>query len=233
MDDQYLQAFVERLRSAHGEHLVSVTLYGAPRGDVVRQVLVVLDAITPGDLRAERDAVSEWVEAGHPPPVYFTAAEIAGAGDVFPIEFFDMMENRRVLAGRDVLAGLEISSRNLRHQVEYELRGKLMRLRRLYVPASSDPGRLSSLLSGSLVTFARLFKFALRLATGGATPDGERDVVKAAVGRFGLDAAPFEQIFAARDGGAPMREVDAHACFGAYIEQIERVIDAVDKLPEA
>src|SRR5262245_58129370 len=109
-------------------------LYGAAAGDdssagaTGLRTLVVLHLVLPADLRAAREPIAEWVEAGHPPPVYFSVEEIANAADVFPIEFLDMMDHRVVVAGRDPFDGLEVSTRHLRHQVEFELRGKLIRL---------------------------------------------------------------------------------------------------------
>jgi hypothetical protein len=236
MSDQLLEEFTERLRSAHGENLVSAILYGADeraetRAAAARRVLVVLDRITPPDLRAAHDAYADWTAAGNPPPVYFTAAEVADASDVFPIEFLDMTDNHRVLAGRDVLDGLAVSTRNLRHQVEYELRGKLIRLRRLYIPSSDSAARLSKLLAESLGTFAKLFRFAL-LLVGADAPTSEREVIRAAVARFELDAATFDKILSTLESGKAMQEAEAHECFGAYIEQVERVIEAVDKAPQ-
>jgi hypothetical protein len=230
MDERALQSLTDRLRAAHAEGLVSVLSYGRP-GGAGAEVLVVLERIGPPELRAAHDAVEAWVKAGNPPPVYFTAAEMADAADVFPAEFLDMATSRRVLAGRDPLEGLDVSRRNLRHQVEYELRGKLLRLRRFYIPASETAERLTRLLVESLGTFSRLFRHALDLA-GAPASGSPRDVVRATVARFGLDAAPFEEIFAAEERGGPIAEARAHACFGAYMEQIERVVDAVDKLPE-
>jgi hypothetical protein len=148
------------------------------------------------------------------------------------MEFLSLMENRRVLAGRDALEGLQAPTRHLRHQVEYELRGKLIRLRRLYVPASASPARLSSLLTESLATFAHLFQFALVLA-GANAPASHRETVRAAISHFALDASPFDRIQASLDSGKPIPEAEAHACFGAYMEQIERVIGAVDRMPGA
>jgi hypothetical protein len=238
MRDQVLEEFTERLGSAHGAHLVSVILYGdaavgaGAKGAHARRILVVLDRITPPDLRAAHDAFAEWTAAGNPPPVYFTTAEIAEASDVFPMEFLDMMDRRRVLAGRDVLDGHVVSTQNLRHQIEYELRGGLIRLRRLYIPSSEDPARLSKMLVESLGTFARLFRFALGLV-GASAPVSQREIVQASVARFALDGAPFESILSTLESGKVMTEAQAHACFGAYIEQIERVIEAVDKVPQA
>lgn len=236
-DDPEITRFAERLRAAHGGALVAAVLYGsaasgdASAGATGYRTLVVLRRVLPADLRAARDPVAEWVEAGHPAPVYFSEEEIANAADVFPIEFLDMMDHRVVVAGRDPFEGLEVSTRHLRHQVEFELRGKLIRLRELYIPAAENPERLTALLVDSLGTFAKLFRFAVRVARG-PEPRGRRDAVRAAVAHFGLDAAPFDRILAALDSGRPMQEADAHECFGAYLEQIQRVVDAVDRIPE-
>jgi hypothetical protein len=232
MDEKALQELIGRLRAAHGDGLASVLSYVRPDG--AAEVLVVLERISPSELRAAHDAIGAWVKEGNPPPVYFTAAEIAEASDVFPIEFLDMARDRRVLAGRDPLEGLDVSRRNLRHQVEYELRGKLIRLRRFYIPASQSAERLTRLLTESLNTFVRLFRHALDLAgpPGASAHGSSREVVQATVARFGLDATPFDEILAAEASGEPLGEARAHACFGAYMEQIDRVVDAVDKLPE-
>jgi hypothetical protein len=237
-DDNELSTFAEQLRAAHGANLVALVLYGtavtneANAGVTGYRTLAVLTRIRPEDLRAARDAVADWLAAGHPPPVYFSEEEMANAADVFPIEFLDMMDNRRILAGRDPFDGLAVSTRHLRHQVEFELRGKLIRLRELYIPASQDAGRLTALLVESLGTFAKLFRFALRLSSVPA-PAARRETLEAAIGHFALERAPFDRILAALDSGRPLPEADAHESFGVYLEQIQRVIDAVDRLPDA
>lgn len=238
MADNELNEFVERLRGAHGENLVAVVLYGgaASRDRAAAatgyRTLAVLERIRPSDLRAAQETVADWAAAGNPPPVYFTAGEIAEASDVFPIEFLDMMDNRRVLHGPDPFDGLVVPTHHLRHQVEYELRGKLIRLREIYIPASASAERLTALLVESLGTFAKLFRFALQLV-GAEVLGTRRETIRAAASRFELDAAPFERILDALDEGRPMAEADAHECFAAYLEQIERVIAAVDRIPDA
>lgn len=236
-NDEVLTRFTDQLRAAHGENLVSVVLYGtAATGETAAgttgyRTLVVLERIRPPDLRAAREPVAVWIEAGNPPPVYFTSEEIANAADVFPIEFLDMMDKRRVLSGSDPFDGLDVATRHLRHQVEFELRGKLVRLRELYIPVSDDAARLTGLMVDSLGTFAKLFRFAIQLA-GGSDVFARRDAIHEAIRHFGLDAAPFDRILEALDANRPMAEADAHECFGAYIEQIERVVDAIDRLPD-
>src|SRR5918911_2034668 len=148
------------LRATHGDNLASVVLYGsAASGDFVQiesdyNLLIALERITPEDLRLAQAPMREWQRLGHPLPLYFTSRELRDAADVFPIEFHQMRRARVVLYGRDPFESLEISDENLRHQTEYELRSKLLQLRRLYIPASVSVEKLCDLMAESLTSFA-------------------------------------------------------------------------------
>ncbi|MGB8510427.1 MAG: hypothetical protein WCD76_18770 [Pyrinomonadaceae bacterium] len=228
------------LRATHGDNLASVVLYGsAAAGDHVEihsdyNLLIALQRITPEDLRQAQAPVREWQRLGHPLPVYFTFAELNDAADVFPIEFQQMRRARRVLFGKDPFETIHISNENLRHQTEYELRSKLIQLRRLYIPASASVEKLQELMSDSLTSFATLFAPALMLS-GVEPPLLKREIVSAIVRQFSLDGATFDRIFALREGGdgGLLDEREAHEMFASYMAQIERVIEAVDRLDVA
>src|SRR3982751_6741700 len=235
--NQQIQSFIDDLRTTHGKNLVSVTLYGsAAAKDFVRNesdynLLVVLKEITPADLRNAHGAIREWHKLGHPVPVYFTAAEVHDAADVFPIEFHQMEKARRVLYGADVLADVQLSTSNLRHQVEYELRSKLMLLRRQYIPASASAEDLKGLMASSLSTFATLFRAVLMLF-GTEPPVGKRENAALAAQQLKLDGQTFEKIFNIRENNFDhkLEDKEANELFGDYLKQIESVIDAVDAL---
>lgn len=225
------------LKATHGDNLASVVLYGsAAAGDFVQlesdyNILIALHRITPEDLRLAQAAMREWQRLGHPLPVYFTLSELNDAADVFPIEFRQMERARVVLFGRDPFETLRLSNANLRHQAEYELRSKLIQLRRLYIPASVSAVRLRDLMSDSLSSFATLFAPVLMLH-GEQPPVLRRDIVRATVRLLGLDAGVFERVFELRESGDTRHfgEGEANELFAAYMEQIERVIGAVDRL---
>jgi predicted nucleotidyltransferase len=225
------------LKATHGDNLASVVLYGsAASGDFVQaesdyNLLIALHRIAPEDLRVAQPPMREWQRLGHPLPVYFTFSELRDAADVFPIEFHQMERARVVLYGRDPFEALSISDENLRHQTEYELRSKLIQLRRLYIPASASAERLRDLMSDSLSSFATLFAPVL-LLHGAEPPVLKREVVAAAARLLGLDGRVFERVFEMRESGddsAP-NERAANELFAAYMAEIERVIAAVDRL---
>jgi predicted nucleotidyltransferase len=231
-----LSGLIEDLRATHGDNLASVVLYGsAAAGDHIElrsdyNLLIALNRITPDDLRLAQAPMREWQRLGHPLPVYFTVEELSDAGDVFPIEFHQMANARVVLYGKDPFEFVQLSDANLRHQTEYELRSKLIQLRRLYIPASVSTEKLCDLMSDSLASFAALFR-AVLLLHGQQAPVAKPDCVRATAHLLKLDVTPFERIFEFRvSGNLPGSEIEANELFGAYLLQIEQVVEAVDEL---
>src|SRR5688500_4927674 len=194
-----LNGLVEDLRATHGAYLACVVLYGsAAAGDHIElrsdyNLLIALNKITPEDLRQAQAPMREWQRLGHPLPVYFTVEELSDAADVFPIEFHQMSQARVLLFGRDPFEFVKLSDVHLRHQTEYELRSKLIQLRRLYIPASVSLNKLCDLMSDSLASFAALFR-AVLILHGKDAPVAKPDCVRATVRLLGLDAEPFERI---------------------------------------
>jgi len=236
IDSKTLEQVVEDLRAAHGDNLAAVVLYGsAAAGDhhelrSDHNLLIALKRISTADLRAAEGAMRAWQKRGQQIPVYFTVEELQDAADVFPIEFLQMEQARKILYGRDPFELVQISDANLRHQTEYELRTKLIRLRRLYIPASRSVDKLSALMTDSLASFAALFR-AVLILMGQDPPVNKEDSVRAAVLTLNLDGAAFERIFELRAGkGAALTEAEANDLFAKYMEQIERVIQAVDRI---
>jgi predicted nucleotidyltransferase len=234
-----LKGLVEDLRATHGANLASVVLYGsAAAGDHIElrsdyNILIALNRITPEDLRQAQAPTREWQRLGHPLPVYFTVEELSDAADVFPIEFYQMAHARVVLYGRDPFEFVKLSNANLRHQAEYELRSKLIQLRRLYIPASVSIEKLCDLMSDSLSSFAALFGAVLMLH-GHEAPIAKADCVRATAKLLKLDPAPFEKIFEFRASDKlPSSEKEANEIFGGYLSQIEQVVEAVDQLETA
>ena len=231
-----LDRLVEDLRAAHGDNLASIVLYGSvAAGDQIAErtdhnLLIALKRIASEDLRLSQTAMRDWHNLGQPMPVYFTVEELRRAADVFPIEFMQMEKARKILYGRDPFEFVEISAANLRHQTEYELRTRLIQLRRLYVPASTSVEKLLALMSDSLSSFAALFR-AVLILHGQDPPVGKAESVRATVSLLNLEGSPFEQILDLRaKAGAKLTESEANSVFSAYMTQIERVIQAVDRI---
>jgi predicted nucleotidyltransferase len=233
MEDK-LTDLVGRLQKAHQDRLVSVVLYGsAATGDHHEKfsdlnVLCVLTGVTTKDLGEAEPVLKWWREQGNPSPLLMSEHEVQTSTDCFPIEFHDMQERRRVLFGKDVIAGLAIDRSFYRAQVEHELRAKLLRLRQKGAGLLSDRQGLSRLMLDSVSTFLVLARHAL-LLSGVGVDWRKRDVLSGLSG-IGVDASPFEKLLDVREQKRKASELDAVQLFEPYLRQIEALVSHVDRL---
>ena len=235
-DSQQLpKELAQKLQKAHGDRLVSVVLYGsaAVLGSQDRMsdfnILCVLTEVTPDTLRASEPVFRWWREMKNPAPLLLSREELYTSTDCFPMEFHDIKERHCILAGENVIAGLEVDERFYRAMVEHELRAKMLRLRQKAGGVLSENDLLLRLMADSISTFCVLFRHAVRL--GGDQPVYEkREVVEAASRRFGLDAAPFHTLLDVREDKVKPRDVQPVPLFREYLKQIHVVVSAVDQM---
>jgi hypothetical protein len=237
----HLEQLVDDLRRAHGDNLVSVILYGSHARRVALQdqpginlrnpvsnedILVVLDRIDPVALKRSRPIIEKWREAGHPLPLYIGRDEIGQSAEVFPAEFIDLSRGRLVLAGQDPFDGFRVPDRNLKHQLEYELESKLIRLRTLYMTVSATPASLMRLMRESLASFSGLFRHVIGLL-GHQAPCEKSQSITDLADLLSLDRSVFSRILSHSEGAEPVAEDAAESLFRDYLVEIEKVIRAV------
>jgi hypothetical protein len=230
-----LDQLVGKLRTALGTDLVAVVLHGSAATDGYQEqysdynVLCVLREVTPVQLRAAESVLRWWRAHGNPSPLLLSEHEVRNSTDCFAIEFHDIREHHQILYGEDVVAGLTIDDSFYRGQVEHDLRAKLLRLRQKASGILSDKDVLRRLLVDSISTFCVLFRHALILH-GAEAPARQREIIGRAHERFAIVPAPFTALLDLREGRAKAKEIDPEALLAAYLNEIGKVIDAVDVL---
>ncbi|MBN2202394.1 hypothetical protein JW777_10600 [bacterium] len=239
MSDPIIQktadAFTRDLREAFGDDLVSVVLYGsAATGDFQPKksdfnFMVVLSPEGIRLIKKARKLVNRWERARILFPLFVTEEWIRLSSDSFPVEFFGMKQAYRVIEGKDVLAGLDVSAGDLRLQCERELKGKLLHLRAESLLGRGKPKAVRTLISKSIVTYASLFRVLLFLK-GKPVPGTREDVLTAACGEFHLDLALFRNLLAIREKGITYTKFELEDFMDRYIAEIDRLCRHVDQL---
>ncbi|MDF7798696.1 nucleotidyltransferase domain-containing protein [Pontiellaceae bacterium B1224] len=227
------EKLVEELKQACPTGLKSVVLYGsAAGGDYVGKrsdynVLVVTEDLGIATLDAISKTASKWSQAGNPAPLLFTEDRLAQSTDVFPIELLDIRECHKILFGDDLVQGLEIDTKNLRLEIEHELRGKLIKLRQSYLLTGVKPKAVAELMVDSLSTFLVLFRASLRLFED-AVPQQKFQALELLSNHLKFDASVFRTVQQLKEGSKKPKDMDVGELFSMYLKTIERVIDAVD-----
>jgi len=227
------EELTEKLKEEQGDNLLSVILYGsAVRGDGTRyysdvNILIVLKDTRFPLVKSLSSVFRRWAKGGHPFPLLFSEKSLRDSADVFPIEFMDIQESHRCLYGEDPFINLTVSKENLRHQIEFELRGKYLLLRQKYFEAGGKPGPLRELMAKSLSSFSALFKGVVRLS-GQTQPKRRQEIWTALEKLVPIDRDAFDTVLLIREGAKGAGSVDMGDLFVRFLTSIEAVVNFVN-----
>ncbi len=228
-----LEQLVLRLQQSAGENLQALLLYGsAARDDFNEQysdlnLLCVLREASGAALERVAPVVIWWVgKRRHRPPLFVTLDELRASADVFAIEMLDLKATHRLLAGQDVLSGIEVPMNLHRVQLEHELRTMLLRLRQQFLLAH-DEQHLEAVLAKSVSSMIVLLRHAL-IALG-RTPESEekRNLLVSAAGVLGLDLTAINAALDLREGRRLERSIGE--LYERYMQVVSSVVNRVDE----
>ncbi len=229
-----LDELVTQLSAAHGDALEAIVLYGSaarhqgpPTGTI--DVLVVVRALADAALGAAGTATRAWMKAGHPAPLTLTSAEWRTSADIFAIEYADILSAHRVLRGALPTEGLSVTKQDLRLELEREVMGKVIQLRREMQARHGDGAAQRALLEAAHGTFFALFRAVLRLTDGMTAPylDSEA-VARDVAAKVGFDEASFLALVAHRRGTAKISDRDAGTVLRGCHDGLERLASWLD-----
>src|SRR5207302_4865954 len=173
--------------------------------------------------------VARWRAAGHPAPILLSLAEWRDSTDVFAIEYEDIREAHRLLAGRDPWPGVSVQRADVRRQLEQELMGKLVRLRQAYAALGGDRKRLAEALAGSVGGYLTMLRALLRLG-GRAAPGEPAAVVRAAADLVGFPADAVADLIAQRRHPERLKLGERDPRASAYLAAVARTAEYVNRL---
>jgi hypothetical protein len=234
--EQILTQFREWLQALYGPRLRSLVVYGSAAAGYLPSrfsdinLLCVLDRVDAAALDAGEPALRWWIERGYPPVVVLSEDELRDAADVFAIEYLDIQQQHRVLAGEDFFAEVPRYPEQHRLQVEHDLRTRLIRLRAGYVTTLGKRKALRELMLKSSASFITLFRHAL-VVRGQPLVREKAEVVAAAARTFGFAPEPLLRILAARRGEEPLPSdlPGLRSLFADYLQAIQRVERALEE----
>jgi hypothetical protein len=233
-----LDELVAQLRSSYGDGLRSVVLYGsAAAGEHIPDrsdynVLVIVDTLDLERLRAVSAVTRAWIDAGNSPPMTLTLQEWRSSGDIFAMEYADILERNRVLFGAPPFDGLVVRPTDLRLQVEREAMGKLLQLRRGILAAGPDGKRQLELLEASLSTLMVIFRGVARLH-GERPPTDYAALSTLVASRAAFDPEPFIRVSRHLKKELRLAAADSGTVLAKYLEGMERLVAHLDRFGPA
>jgi len=232
--DSALSAFTRDVQDALGEELLCLALYGSAAGEdwIEGQsdlnVAIVVPRVTFDVLVALEPIVGRWCRKGLAPPAVMDREYLARARDIFPMEIADIRRQHRLLAGSDVFADLTLDSGAIRRECEGEVRGKLLRLRALFLQSGGRPEALVGLMRESLKSFLVVLRHWLALLGEDGAHD-YRAVLRSAEANMG-PLPTMGRLLDHREGQVQLEGAEIREVFADYLGEVERIVAAVDRL---
>ena len=231
--EQQIATFTEEVCAALGEELVCLALHGSAAGEWVAgrsdiNTAVVVPRVTFAVLERLAPLVARWRQRGFALPVVMDYEYLRRARDAFPMELDDIRRQHRLLAGADLFADLAVDPAALHRECEREARGKLLRLRALFLETGRKPAALEQLMVESAKSFIVVLRHVLRLRH---TDGGHAYAAVLADGEGIVGPLPtMRKLLALRAGDARLSPASLRAEFGPYLGEVERIVEAVDAL---
>ena len=233
--EEIFDEFTRDFKSIYDSQLISINLYGtSAKGEYIAKksdinFLIVLDKKGIEELDKSFAILPKWRKCNVAVPLFLTKAYINSSLDTFPIEFLDMQNFYKLIYGEDILNGLVIKESHLRHQIERELRGKLIHLREGFLIAGHDRDRLLEMLAASVPSFILVFA-ALLFLKKEMLPHSKESVFQRTSEIFGLQNCVFRNLVSIKKIEWHGSKVQLHEVTKAYIKQVDKLVEIVDKM---
>ena len=228
--DEYKKDVIE----LYGEKLVSIYLYGSAAtpsfipGVSDLNFLIILDEVNINDLKLYHRIHAKWVKKKVAPPIIATPDYLYRSTDVFPLEFSEIMENHILVFGKDLVNSIDIQAGNLRLQVESELKGKLLKFRQGIIFLSNDTTEFKRFFVRTVTSFVPVFRGVLRLFNV-KPPYDFLELAKKLEEQTGFSSSILEKAWEIKKG-APISHDDLNNVTYQFHEELEKLIDLVDRL---
>jgi len=232
--ERQLETYSQEVQTALGGEIVCLAVYGSaagedyfdPHSDV--NLAIVVREVTTDVLEALAPIVMRWERRHFAIPLVIERLFLDRARDVFPMELDDIQRQHRLLAGTDVLSDLAIDREALRRQCEKEARGKLLRLRALYLGTGGASSALERLMLESLKSNLIFLRHLLRLQ---GTDPGPRYRDALVAGERVLGPFPLmSRLLDHREGVTRLVPRAERLEFREYLGEVERIVNALDTL---
>ena len=226
------QRWARPLTESLSDGFVALYLYGSalePGWDPKRSdvnLLLVAKAMPATTIRSLSEVWPRGGPMGAPANLVAMAADqVLRAGDTFALEFSEVKNRGRLLAGEDIVAGLEIPADSLRHHLEREIRVLNVRLRRVYLESRDDGKSLVAALAdavGTVVAVAR----GVSYLRGSQIPLTAESALESAADWAGTEPRPWlEAWHIRRDSNPP---ITADSLFLDFLDATSQLMRRVD-----
>ncbi len=228
-----LDKFVEELKNALGDNLLSVIAFGSQANveDAKSNLnlMIVTNQLTAENLYDISKPVKKWVKAKNPIPVIMNKDEWYSSFDVYAIEYADIKENYRIIYGEDLVPTICINKYFLRLQCESELKSLLLKYKNNFLMNVKSDREMKKLLNNVIKTILVIFRSVLRLHDC-AVPYRAVDIIEFASNYLSFNKIVMSKIAKVRYENEDYTKQELLFIEAELVKDIQNILKQVDAM---
>jgi len=230
-----IKDFAERLLSALGSNLQSITVVGSSLTDDFRpgqsdiNTVLILGRQNLDSLKAVASLTKPMSRKKISPPLLMTQSYIEQSKDVFGVEFLDFQLAHETVMGNDPFASLTCDKEDVRLQCERELKAMLIRLRQGYIASAANKRLVRDILISTAKGLEPLLRAMLWLKDIERNARAEPTFEKAAR-EFSTDTNPLISTMKWRHEKTRLSENEMENAFESVYSVVDELASIVDEL---
>jgi len=230
---QHLRAYVKDVQRVYGDSLDGVLLYGsAVRGEFLPgrsnlNIVLVVKSTKADQLKKYSALHRRWAKEQIIVPLFMTQADLPAMSLVFPLEYIELQEQHRLLAGQDPFVGFKVDQRHLLAEVLQSLRGNLLRVRQRFVEGGGSEEAITILLPLSLTAVLPCLRGVQRLLGRPVLSQGE-PILKDFETLLSVDLSGLRDAWLLKRGQISPGQKEVPRLMERYLESLEQLVEAVE-----
>lgn len=230
---EHLRVYVKDVQRVYGDSLEGVLLYGsAVRGEFLPgrsnlNLVLVVKAMTVDQLRKYSGLHRRWAKEQIVVPLFVTPNDLPAMSLAFPLEYIEIQEQHRLLAGQDPFVGLKVDQRHLLAEVLQSLRGNLLRVRQRFIEGGGTEEAITILLPLSLTAMLPCLRGVQRLLGRSVLSQGE-PLLKDFETFLAIDLSGLRDAWLLKRGQISPGQKEVPRLMERYLECLEELVRAVE-----
>ncbi|MFH1174547.1 MAG: hypothetical protein V1725_05395 [archaeon] len=216
-----MEQLTEECKKILGKNLLSIIEFGSEGKQT--SVIIICKDLPFAIIERLKKTMREFMQRTGIVPLLSTKKELLRSTDVFPLELIDIKYPHRVLYGQDVLEKLSFKRAEVRREIEFELRSKLIHLRTQYLTAKNTK-EINALMQAAVPTLMPLF-YGLLFLKQTTVPVTLRELYGRVEELYHVDLRIFHAI-----RKREIVERDTKKNISDLIEVLETLINIIDTL---
>lgn len=234
-----IETWFSTVLSAFENEIDSVYLYGSivtpdykPKESDINSMILFTTFSFEGVIRLQ-PFVQKGLKSRIVAPLCLGVETFERSADTFPMEFIEIQDKHLCIYGVDRVASLPIPTEPLRVKIEEQIKGKLIRLRQIFMEHGQEPKYLKPVLEEALRELLPVFRNMLRFQGVEQPPIVKQAILEELQRVNSLSLEPCFRVLNSLENAKPIPPAEVVPVYSEFADRLLQLGRVIDQLEQA